>query len=274
MSAQPPEMTPPGQPQYPQQAGGAGPGGYPSYPGYPGYPGPPYPAYSSYPGYRDYSLQHYAFPRPPGPAQGLEYATFWRRFGGYLLDGVVVGIPYSVALGFLVFPSLINYVNQQVANAQGGATTVGPITVPTSLAQIVPLTNLLVAAAVGVVLYALYFGVLVSAWGRTVGQAAVGVSVVREENAAAPLPIGRALVRSVIWWAVPAVVFLPYIGDLISLVVLLALLWVAWDPRKQGLHDKLGHAFVVRRAPVLPALGYGPVPYPYAQPGPPPPWRP
>jgi uncharacterized RDD family membrane protein YckC len=53
----------------------------------------------------------------------------------------------------------------------------------------------------------------------------------------------------------------PAAGFYAALLTFLALLWVAWDPRKQGLHDKLGGALVVRPAPVLPYPIYGPGPY-------------
>jgi hypothetical protein len=45
--------------------------------------------------------------------------------------------------------------------------------------------------------------------------------------------------------------------------VLLAVLWVIWDPRNQGLHDKLGRALVVRPASPLPAWQYWPAPSPF-----------
>jgi len=41
-----------------------------------------------------------------------------------------------------------------------------------------------------------------------------------------------------------------YLGYFVSVVPFcLGLLWVAWDPRKQGFHDKLARTVVVRRKP-------------------------
>lgn len=41
-----------------------------------------------------------------------------------------------------------------------------------------------------------------------------------------------------------------YLGYFVAAFPLgLGLLWVAWDPRKQGWHDKLAHTVVVRRVP-------------------------
>src|ERR1035437_2738387 len=61
-------------------------------PGYPGYPPPP--GYPQYGGYVPYV--------PPGPAAGLMYASFWRRLGGYVVDGILVGIPTAAILVPLV----------------------------------------------------------------------------------------------------------------------------------------------------------------------------
>ena len=40
---------------------------------------------------------------------------------------------------------------------------------------------------------------------------------------------------------------LRYIGDYIAMLPLfLGILWVAWDPRKQGWHDKIAGTVVIR----------------------------
>jgi hypothetical protein len=89
------------------------------------------------------------------------------------------------------------------------------------------------------------------------------VRVVRVEDATANLPLGRALARAVIWWGAGLLSFVTGVGTVFELLVLLALLWVAWDPRKQGLHDKLGRALVVRPG-LPPVTAFGPPAYPYA----------
>jgi uncharacterized RDD family membrane protein YckC len=168
---------------------------------------------------------------PWGPAAGLEYASFWRRFGGYLLDDLIIAVPI-VVIASLVLPS-------------GGV-------VPLSL--------------IGCAVSALYFGVLVAGWGSTLGQRLVGVRVVRQEDTARNLPIGRALARSIVWWGANLLAFVSGAGTIAELVVLLCLLWVAWDPKKQGLHDKLGRALVVKPSRAVPAGAYGAA-YPYPAPG-------
>ncbi len=226
-------------------------GGYAPYPG--GYAPPPGGYYAPPPGYP-------AYPGPygtPGPGPGLVYSGFWRRFGGYLIDGVVIAVPVVVAL-FVIFGSTLNTYFNQVSSSEQAGTVAPQLVLPSS--GLVPYLIFDCALAV------LYFGVLVSAWGSTLGQRAVGVRVVCQEDTTKNLPIGRALLRAVVWWGPALVSFVSGVSTIVELAVFLALLWVAWDPRKQGLHDKLGRALVVR--PGLPALAaYGQPVYPYAAPG-------
>ena len=258
MSWQPPAPGSPG-----------GPGGYGGPPGYPvpppGYPVPPpgYPPPSGYPPFPGYPMGAYALQGPPGPATGLVYAGFWWRVLGYLLDALIIGIPTGVIRAILA------------VSLQWTPTTVCPNGFCNG---IVPTTynGLPLGPAVGygvclAVIDALYFGVLVGRWGSTVGQRAVGARVVREEAPAHSLPMDRALVRSAVFSVAAILESVVLFGGLAVLGLFLCLLWVAWDPRKQGLHDKLGRAIVVRRsgAPVLvPMTALNPYQPPYAPPYP------
>ena len=70
-------------------------------------------------------------------------------------------------------------------------------------------------------------------WGRTLGKRLLGLRVVNEAGNAPG--IGRVILREII-------------GRFISgLVFGLGYLWVAWDGRKQGWHDKIGGTTVQRR---------------------------
>jgi uncharacterized RDD family membrane protein YckC len=239
MSWQPPSAPPSGG-YAPIPGGYAPPPGYPQYPGAPGGPGA----------------------TPWGPGAGLEYATFWRRFGGYILDGIIIGVP-SVIVFFIIFGSTISTYANQVAYAnQNGLAT------PT---LVLPSGSLVTLSLIGCVISALYFGLLVAGWGSTLGQRAVGVRVVRVEDTASNLPLGRSLARSIVWWGPGLLAFVSGAGTIADLVVLLCLLWVAWDPKKQGLHDKLGRALVVRPSFAVPVGAYGAAypgaAYPYPAPG-------
>jgi len=271
----PDDQTPPGGQAPPGYPGGQAPPGYPGGypgPGYPGgYPGPGYPGgippYPGTPGgpYADNPLAHYAFPGPPGPAPGLVYAGFWWRVLGYLLDGLIVGVPSGILFVVLLWPTLSSYfnavstwVNTQCIN--GTCTGAAPqIAWPAGPAAVYAVC----ASVIGL----FYYGVLVSAWGSTVGQRAIGARVVRIEDPARYLPLERSLPRSLVFWGGSLLEFVPGVASLVGLLVILALLWVAWDKRKQGLHDKLGRSLVVRRAQIIAVAPYG-APYPYPSPNP------
>ncbi|HAW11784.1 MAG: RDD family protein [Candidatus Dormibacteria bacterium] len=240
-----------------------------------GYPTPyAYPPPNAYP-----PPAYVLVPVAPGPAPGLVYAGFWRRVLGYLLDGLIVGLPYGVVADALILGPLITWLVNH-ANQIGTPGSL-PLLTPSNLLNVVPLANLLIVGAVGVIVYALYFGLLVSLWGRTVGQLAVGARVVRKEDLTKKLPLGRALARAVVFWVTPifstcawlsgfGLFSVSLIADAASLLVLFALLWVAWDPQKQGLHDKVGRALVVRSLVATPAAYAPPYPppYPYGAPFP------
>jgi uncharacterized RDD family membrane protein YckC len=187
----------------------------------------------------------------------LAYAGFWRRVGGYLIDGLIFAVP-AVILFFVIFGSTISPWMTAVNNAAQAGQTAPPLVLPTS--------GLVTFTVLDAVAGLLYFGVLVSGWGSTVGQRAVGVRVVCQEDTANSLPLGRAVLRAIVWWGAALLSFVPGLSDIAGLAVLLAFLWVAWDPRKQGLHDKLGGALVLRTVALPAPMPYGPMGSPYGYP--------
>ena len=82
-------------------------------------------------------------------------------------------------------------------------------------------------------------GYLVGFWGarsQTPGMMALGLRIVRAQTGA-PLDFGVAAIR--------------YVGYIISSLPFgIGLIWAAFDPRKQGWHDKIAGTLVVR--PVAP----------------------
>ena len=73
------------------------------------------------------------------------------------------------------------------------------------------------------------------AWkGQTPGMMALGVRIVTEEGH--PIATGRAIVR-----------YFGYILCFLSAILFcLGFLWIGWDSRKQGWHDKLANTYVVK----------------------------
>ena len=162
-------------------------------------------------------------------------AGFWRRAIAGYVDGCVVAGTLLLITGLLSWLLVAN------------ALTTTRIAAVFSEILLFRFWFILAAAVV-----ALYHGILVRLWGRTIGHSALGLRVVREEAPAERLAAGRALLRAVPFWGPLVLLQILPLSTLHSVVVplelllLLDLLWVAWDPRKQALHDRLGGAMVVR----------------------------
>jgi len=149
-------------------------------------------------------------PAPPRPAENVIYAGFWIRFVAWIIDAIAIGI-----------------LTGALAPLAGGST---PVTVETSGGVTFSYTT----NAVGTLIGLLYFVGLWAWRGQTVGMIPFNLYVVRVEDGVKP-----DVVRA----------FLRYVGLIISFVVFaLGVIWVAFDGRKQGWHDKLARTVVIRRS--------------------------
>ena len=178
--------------------------------------------------------------RVTGPAPGYAYAGFWRRFWAFLLDGLIVGIPVWI----VAVPILLNAVPQATIDtiSQGvyavdpttGQLIVDPTAQAAYLAAINSIIPLTLALSVGFVLIQmLYFAILWSRRGASFGQQLLGVQV-RNERDGTRISFARGCLR--------------YVGYIVSIWVLyIGLIWVAFDPRKQGWHDKIAGTVAIRR---------------------------
>jgi uncharacterized RDD family membrane protein YckC len=83
-------------------------------------------------------------------------------------------------------------------------------------------------------IYFTYFWSNSSVWpGQTIGMKLLNLRVIKIDGS--DLHIGGALLR--------------YVGLLISvIVILIGLIWVGFDPNKQGWHDKIAGTYVVKAA--------------------------
>jgi uncharacterized RDD family membrane protein YckC len=151
-----------------------------------------------------------------------EIASFWRRAGAFLLDGVfwnVVSWPLAALL--------------QIAPDASLFPTLEPGEAPTeefwtAFAQAFDVLMLYLVAYTLTVAVA---QLVLEAYGWTPGKAALGLRIVRDDGHR-PGPV-HALARA-------------FTRILSAVPLLLGYLWVAWDPRRQAWHDKLAHTYVVR----------------------------
>ena len=237
MSEQPPDAPnmPPGPPPYP--------GAPPPYPGYPPPPAPPQPQPSASPdpwytpappqgpplGYPlGGGMPPPSMPPPgqwtPGPSGygqqpypgAAPLATYWARVGGFLLDAVIVAALYLVVLlpthSFHgMTRATANHVGVR-AGVSGGAT--------------------LFILVVGV----LYSSLLIGLRGQTIGMMAARIKAI-DANTGNLIGFGRALGRDLFERLLGFLLFIPLVIDL---------LFPAWDPRRQTLHDKVTNTVVIK----------------------------
>ena len=147
----------------------------------------------------------------PGPAPGLIYAGFWIRVGAALIDLLIV-FGTLIAIGAVL-----------------GAVSTGSGTGGDVVAAVVIVAGLLSYLALQIGIPGRY--------GGTVGMRALGIWIVREQDGS---QIGYALAAGRFGvWLVLAV--LPF-GSLADALL------VAFDQRKQAIHDKACSTLAIRRA--------------------------
>ncbi len=151
----------------------------------------------------------------PAPVS-LSFAGFWTRTGAYLIDGILLSI--VTGLLFNTVGSSWTDMNIDPTNIQ-----TGPLYAMSGLSFLIP------------AIYTIGFWV---SSGATPGKMALGLKVVRSDTGG-PLTIGQAIGR--------------FFGYIVSWLIFgLGFLWVAFDGRKQGWHDKLASTVVVRRTQTVP----------------------
>jgi uncharacterized RDD family membrane protein YckC len=150
-------------------------------------------------------------PPPPasGPAPGLRYGGFWVRFLAFILDGIVIGVITSALAVFALGG------NMMVTTSAAGAVQIN-------------YTYNAFGALIGLVYFVGFWG-----WrGQTPGMIPFNMTIVMADDGSKPDWV-RMLLR--------------YVGLIISIVVLfLGVIWVGFDRRKQGWHDKMAGTVVVR----------------------------
>ena len=153
---------------------------------------------------------------------GTTYGGFWIRLVARIVDGIILGIPLAVVF-FVV-----------VALAGGIASTANTTTDPNAAAAVglgFLAVFLLVAAlaTVGTVIYYVYF------WGTsgsTIGMRLFKLRIV-DATTGGSIGIARAIVR--------------YLMAIVNtMACYIGWIWVAFDPRKQGWHDKVVNSVVIQ----------------------------
>ena len=178
----------------------------------PGYPPPPPPGYPPPPppGYPPPPPPpggyQPAYPAPAAYASPGRYGGFWIRVVAYIIDGIILGI----IGGIFSVPLGVNYSN--VNSLSSGAARA--------------------SNGIDLVLSLVYFVGLWTYLGGSIGQRVLGMRVV-DASTGQPIGLGKAVVR---WLGLLLSFFVCFVG----------VIWVAFDPRKQGWMDKIAGTVVVR----------------------------
>jgi uncharacterized RDD family membrane protein YckC len=220
----PPPAAPPVQPTAPSDL--------PAYPSAPrgGYAPPQAPPPGRYPppspggGYGGYGAN--------GAPDGLPFAGWGTRLGGYLIDAVIF-IPVLIVLYFAFRHTHTLEVHLMTRRSgSNGSTT------RRSYSLLSPLITAVAFVAYATILCG-------GARGQTVGMMAVGVRVVRDEAHDA-LGYGRALWRALVEQLLRILGTLTLI---LGIFWLLDMLFPLWDKKNQTLHDKVAKSVVLRVRP-------------------------
>lgn len=139
--------------------------------------------------------------------QNIEYAGFWLRFGAAIIDTILILV--------ISFPLLIAIYGWEYFGTENTGWIAGPADFLISW----------VLPAVATILFWMYRQ-------ATPGKMLLSVRI-QDANTGAKLSLGQSVGR--------------YLGYFVSTIPLgLGLIWVAFDKKKQGWHDKLAHTVVVK----------------------------
>lgn len=185
-------------------------------------PAPPPPAYTPPP------PTAWSGPVPEtGPAPGVKFANLGSRLFAYIVDGLIVGVVWVIAM--IILTSIF------VAGAGWDALTsddfrAGRVT-PAMAGAIAGFVLLVIALAILTTAYFPYF------WarsGQTPGMRMFGLYVVRDSDGG-KISGGQAILRLIGLWVAAIPFYLGYI-------------WVFIDARRRGWHDLIAGTVVIERA--------------------------
>lgn len=154
-----------------------------------------------------------------GPVETV-YVGFWVRMLAFLIDNVAVFFLIIPVIRYSISDTNINLQDYDLQDAQ----------------QLVELLNrLLIQFSVDAVLLGAIFILFWIVKSATPGKMVLGCSIVDART------LGKASNRQNV---------IRYIGYYISLIPLgLGFIWIGFDPRKQGWHDKLANTVVIKGPP-------------------------
>jgi uncharacterized RDD family membrane protein YckC len=166
-------------------------------------------------------------------ADGIPLASWGKRFGAWILDGIILGIGSYLLLRAFV-PEYFTSIQRVIDAAAAGDQTTASSLINDVAGQAVR------AGLVSWVFSAVYCIAFWTTTAQTPGKMALGISV-RRADAPGPLDIVTAIRRRLL----SALQLVPFVSGVYFLVFLLDGLWPLWDDKRQALHDKVASTQVV-----------------------------
>ncbi|AHF15502.1 RDD family protein [Niabella soli] len=164
----------------------------------------------------NYGPQGPAEPNPFNNLLPVQYGNFWERFAAALIDGLVIGVAWSIIASLLG----INFLDRHIIESDSGSGvfnywSFGP------------------RQGVPILIYWLYFAFMESGPKQaTLGKMALGLKVTNTHGQ--PISFLNATGR--------------FFGKYVSAIILfIGFLMVLWDDKCQALHDKLAGTLVVKK---------------------------
>lgn len=159
---------------------------------------------------------------PAMPA--VEVTTWGRRFGAWLIDALILGIPIGI-IGAMT--------------AGDSPSPVDPVTGAVDQAALAGMQGRsMMLGFIGSVVFTIYVILLHGSMGQTLGKKVLGIKVVQLDGS--PVDYAVAAKRALVY---PIAGIVPFLGGLIAL---LNGLWPLWDSQRQSLGDKVGGTYVVK----------------------------
>lgn len=150
-----------------------------------------------------------------------KYAGFWRRLIAYTIDGFIISIIF-VVLGFIAG---IAFFSGMISS--GSDAWMAQINDPAKMLS-VTLSIWFFSTVINIAYFTYFHG----STGRTPGKMLLGLQVLSVDGN--PISFGIAFLRSVGYLISSAVFCLGYI-------------WIGFDSKKQGWHDKIAGTIVIAR---------------------------
>jgi uncharacterized RDD family membrane protein YckC len=153
-----------------------------------------------------------------------KFAGFWRRFVAYTIDNIIINIIFFILTIIITAAFIFGSLS---GNSRSWITDLTDPARITSMALLV--------GAVYIVLSIAYFTYFHGINGRTPGKMLLGLQVLAVDGK--PINFGTAFLRAV-----------GYLVSSLLFTIPLGFIWVAFDKRKQGWHDKIAGTVVIIRS--------------------------